>query len=174
MLWLWRLAYELMKKILITILLVAFLSSCASRKVAINTETVKTETVKETEVKIDSVATTNIASNTNINVVESANEIIVTPVDPTKEARYNAHVISNATLLIRNRKTNSNTTHKDTVSQVVTNKKQINIKEANKTDSNIKKKSIIKTQSLLSYLWWLLLIVILYLVWRFRKLFSVL
>ena len=154
-----------MKSIFITLTLIAFLSSCTTRKVNVITENTRTEIVKEESIKKDSTSILNASTNTNINIVESANEIIITPIDPTIESKYNGQTISNATLVIRNTLSNKNINVKDTVSHEVTDKTKINTIENTKIKQNDKNKEISKTG--IDWIFPLIIILILFLGFRY-------
>jgi hypothetical protein len=162
-----------MKKIIL--LLFILLTSCASRNVNINkTETIK-DSVVNTEVKVITIENKIKTDSTNITTNIDSSEITITPLDSSKTIMVDGKSYKNVVLKIKKTKANtlyinnkkeSETKHKDSVAT---------IKVEAKEQSNIKTKIIDKKANYWFLFYWLILILILYLLWRNRRrVFSVL
>jgi len=162
-----------MKKIIL--LLFILLTSCASRNVNINkTETIK-DSVVNTEVKVITIESKIKTDSTSITTSIDSSEITITPIDSSKTIIVDGKSYKNVVLKIKkikanslyvNNKKESETKHKD--SMAATN---VEVKE----QSTIKAKTIDKKANYWFLFYWLILILILYLLWRNRRrVFSVL
>jgi hypothetical protein len=162
-----------MKKIIL--LLFILLTSCASRNVNINkTETIK-DSVVNTEVKVITIESKIKTESTSITTGIDSSEITITPIDSSKTIIVDGKSYKNVVLKIKKIKANSlyvnnkkelETKHKD--SMAATN---VEVKE----QSTIKTKTIDKKANYWFLFYWLILILILYLLWRNRRrVFSVL
>jgi hypothetical protein len=162
-----------MKKIIL--LLFILLTSCASRNVNINkTETIK-DSVVNTEVKVITIESKIKTDSTRITTSIDSSEITITPIDSSKTIIVDGKSYKNVVLKIKkikanslyvNNKKESETKHKDSIA--VTN---VEVKE----QSTIKTKTIDKKANYWFLFYWLILILILYLLWRNRRrVFSVL
>lgn len=162
--------YKLGNKTLIgsAILVVIFflLCSCSARKVSkSNTEskeTTKSETAKTDSSKV----VTNIESNTKIVDSSDSEEITFEPVDNTKPMVVNSKTYLNARISTKKVKTNKVTTNDLNVSKTAQN----SVKEVNKQQSSKEVKAEVKNVEKKQFnflnLWWLLLLIPLYLLYK--------
>jgi len=152
--------------ILVAIFFLLCLTSCGSRKVNKSKTEIKETQTTEATFK-DSSKTTNIV-NRNIKYVDtgSVEEIEFIPVDNTKEMVINGKTYFNTTLKAKKIRNNKVLNKTENVSQI----KQNDIKTA--TKENMSKvavtdvKNTYKKQFNFLSLWWLLLVIPIYLLWR--------
>ena len=162
-----------MKKIIFIIAIL--LTSCASRKVAVNKIDIKKDSIAETKVIVTKIDTVNKTDSTKVIVSADSSEITITPIDSSKTIVVDGKIYKNVVLKIKKNKSNILYTN---------NKKELNIKRVDSVVTSKvetkehqvgKTKTIDKEQSYWFLFWWILLILILYLLWRNRlRLFSVL
>jgi ribosomal protein S19 len=162
-----------MKKIIFIILIV--LTSCSSRKVLVDKTDIKKDSITETKVVVTKIDTTNKTDSTKVVIDTDSSEIVITPIDSSKTIIVNGKSYKNVILKIKKNKSNTLYTN---------NKKESNIKRVDsvatsKTETKehqvAKTKIIDKEQNYLVLVWWILLILIIYLLWRNKsRLFNVL
>lgn len=163
-----------MNKVLIIIFLFTFIS-CSSRKIVVDNIEIKKDSLVETKVKVNIKETKNKVDSTNIVITNENSELVITPIDTTKEIIVEGKIYKNVIISIK--KSNSNTIYSN-------KKKESNIKSKDSVASNkivktentkTKQKKIDKKQnnSIIFYL--LILIIIIYILWRNKlRLFNVL
>lgn len=161
-----------MKKLLLIICMV--LISCGSRKVTIDKLNIKKDSTATTEVKVITVEAKQKTDSTNIVTTVDSSEITITPIDTCKEIIVEGKVYKNVVLKIKKNKTNtlytnnkkeSETKHIDSAATSKVIKKEV-------VDSKLK--TVDKKANYCWVIWLLLLILILYLLWRNRlRLLSV-
>ena len=162
-----------MKKIIFIILIV--LTSCSSRKVLVDKTDIKKDSIVETKVVVTKIDTTNKTDSTKVVIDTDSSEVIITPIDSSKVIIVDGKSYKNVVLKIKKNK--SNTLYTNT-------KKESNIKRADsvavskietKEHQVAKTKIIDKEQNYWFLVWWILLILIIYLLWRNKqRLFNVL
>ena len=155
-----------MKKLILLFLIV--LTSCASRQVQVDKIDIKKDSVAETKVTVTTVENKIKTDSTNIITTIDNSEITITPIDTCKEIIVEGKVYKNVVLKIKknkantlytNNKTESNNKHTDSVATV----------KVNKTEKvSGKNKTIERKANYWWILWLLLLILILYQLWRNR------
>jgi len=155
-----------MKKLILLFLIV--LTSCASRQVQIDKLDIKKDSVAETKVTVTTIENKIKTDSTNIIATIDNSEITITPIDTCKEIIVEGKVYKNVVLKIKknkantlytNNKTESNNKHTDSVATV----------KVNKTEKiSGKNKTIDRKANYWWILWLLLLILILYQLWRNR------
>jgi preprotein translocase subunit SecF len=156
-----------MKYLFIIISLI--LVSCGSRKVSKTTVEEKKDstTVVDIKTNIETKETTEVNNNSKIDT--TTDEIIIEPVDNTKEIIVNGKTYKN--VKIRHKKTKDNSLHTNQ-KKVVKNALKQQIKHNKQTTSTSKTfndKKIDKKESLVKYLYYLIILIILYLIYRYRK-----
>jgi hypothetical protein len=156
-----------MKYIFIIISLI--LVSCGSRKVSKTTVEEKKDSTSIVDVKtnIETKETTEVNNNSKINT--TTDEIIIEPVDNTKEIIVNGKTYKN--VKIRHKKTKDNSLHINQ-KKVVKNALKQQIKHNKQTTSTSKvvnDKKIDKKESLVKYLYFLILFIILYYIYKKRS-----
>lgn len=155
-----------MKKLILLFLIV--LTSCASRQVQVDKLDIKKDSVAETKVTVTTIENKIKTDSTNIIATIDNSEITITPIDTCKEIIVEGKVYKNVVLKIKknkantlytNNKTESNNKHVDSVATI----------KVNKTEKvSGKNKTIEKQANYWWILWLLLLILILYQLWRNR------
>ncbi len=156
-----------MKKLILLLLVV--LTSCASRKVDVSKTEIKKDSIVETKVEVKTLEVKNTTDSTNIITEINTDEVCIEPLDSTKEMVVDGKIYKNVVLKIKKNKVNTSYTN---------NKRESNIKHmdsisASKTSvkENIvaKTKNIDKKANYWSLLWLLLLLLIMYLLWRNKQ-----
>ena len=153
-----------MKKFIILLLVV--LTSCGARKVDISKVEIKKDSVVETKVSVNTLETKNVVDSTSIATEVNTDEICIEPLDSTKEMVVNGKTYKNVVLRIKKNKVNTLYTN---------NKKESNIKHTDSVSASkavVKETAVTKTKNIdrkvnyWSLFWLLLLILIMYLLWR--------
>jgi hypothetical protein len=141
-----------MKKYIILLITILFVSSCGSRKVLINKEEVKTEvTANATEIeKKDSIKDSLVVSNIEVCDIE------ITPIDSTKEFIVNGKKYFNARISIKRKKDNTIYQKKEIVSETKEKTQKITIKK----DEKLTEKKVDKKEAT-SHLFWIFILIIL-------------
>lgn len=156
-----------MKKLILLLLVV--LTSCASRKVDVSKVEIKKDSVVEAKVEVKTLEVKNTTDSTNIVTEVNTDEVCIEPLDSTKEMVVNGKVYKNAVLKIKKNKVNTLYTNNKTESNI----KRIDSANASKTTvkENVvgKTKKIDKEANYWSLLWLLLLLLIMYLLWRNKQ-----
>ena len=155
-----------MKKLILLFLIV--LTSCASRQVQVDKLDIKKDSVAETKVTVTTVENKIKTDSTNITTTIDNSEIAITPIDTCKEIIVEGKVYKNVVLKIKKNKANTLYTNNKTESN---NKltDSVAIVKVNKTEKvSGKNKTIDKEANYWWILWLLLLILILYQLWRNR------
>ena len=162
-----------MKKIIFIV--VVLLASCSSRKVLVDKTDIKKDSIAETKVVVTKIDTVNKTDSTKVIINTDSSEIVITPIDSSKTIIVDGKSHKNVVLKIKKNKSNTLYTN---------NKKEVNIKRIDSNAVSIvktkehqveKTKIIDKEQNYWSLFWWILLILIIYLLWRNKsRLFNVL
>lgn len=153
-----------MKKILF--ILVVLLTSCASRKVLVDKTETKKDSISETKVVVAVVENENKTDSTNIVTTVDSSEITITPIDTCKEIVVEGKVYKNVVLKIKKNKSNTLYTNKKKESNTKRIDSTITTNTKTKEQENHKTKVIDKKQNYSGLFLWLILILILYLLWR--------
>lgn len=147
----------LLTSAIIAIFLVICLTSCSSRKVA-KSETKENET--KNEVKTEQTET-KVTDNTKITDTSTTDEFEIIPIDNSKEIVVNGRTYKN--VKIKHKKSKNNISiAKDVKVQHKAQKEGVVIIKRNKV---VKQKEIERKQSYY-WLWWLLLLIPIYYLWR--------
>ena len=162
-----------MKKLIFII--VILLASCSSRKVLVDKTDIKKDSIAETKVVVTKTDTVNKTDSTKVIINTDNSEIVITPIDSSKTIIVDGKSYKNVVLKIKRNKSNTLYTN---------NKKEVNIKRIDSVAvSKVKTKEhqvgktkiIDKEQNYWFLFWWILLILIIYLLWRNKqRLFNVL
>ena len=162
-----------MKKFILLFLII--LTSCASRNVQIDKLNIKKDSTATTEVKVITVEAKQKTDSTNIVTTTDSNEIIITPIDTCKEIIVEGKVYKNVVLKIKKNKTNTLYTNNKKESETKRIDSTATSKVIKKEVVDSKLKTVDKKANYCWIIWLLLLILILYLLWRNRlRLLSVL
>ena len=135
---------------------IAILSSCSTRKVVI--EEVKKDSLSQIYTKIETKEDIKIETKNDI----VTNEFIITPLDTCKDIVVNG--ISYRNVVLRHINTKDNSLHKQDIKVSKIEDKQ----QTTKVEVKEKKKEIKKVSNPIGYI---LIIIIIYLVWRNRRWF---
>lgn len=137
-----------------------FLFSCGSRKAIVNKAEIKQETSKET--------TTTLTDSSNVTIKYDVTTDLLTVFakDTLKPFTYNGNTYFNAVLRHEKKKDNTLYTKQNNVKY-----KQV-IKYITKTVTITKTKEVIKKESYFKYLLFLLIIIISYIIYKYRKVFA--
>ena len=162
-----------MKKFILLFLII--LTSCASRNVQIDKLNIKKDSTATTEVKVITVEAKQKTDSTNIVTTTDSNEITITPIDTCKEIIVEGKVYKNVILKIKKNKTNTLYTNNKKESETKRIDSAATSKVIKKEVVDSKLKTVDKKANYCWVIWLLLLILILYLLWRNRlRLLSVL
>jgi hypothetical protein len=146
-----------MKQIFILVSLVLF--SCASRKV--NKEVTQKDSLKQIETKIVTKEETNIAIKNDILI----DEFTITPLDSLKDIVVNG--ISYKNVVLRYKKVKDNSLH---IEKKIVSKNE-HKKETIKTSVKSFKKQIDKKANYFIYLYFIIGLIILYIIYKYKRLF---
>jgi len=155
-----------MKKLILLFLIV--LTSCASRQVQVDKLDIKKDSVAKTKVIVTTIENKIKTDSTNIVTTIDNSEITITPIDTCKEIIVEGKVYKNVVLKIKKNKANTLYTNNKTESN---NKRVDSVAtiKVNKTEKvSGKNKTIDRKANYWWILWLLLLILILYQLWRNR------
>lgn len=159
----------------IYILAILLLVSCGARKVDVSKVEIKKDSVVETKAIVAKVETNNVIDSTNIKTESTDEETCIEPLDSTKEmvvdGKHYKNVVlrvkkSKANTLYSNHKNESNTKRIDSIGTTKTTAKESIVSKTKKID---------KKANYWIIIYWLILILILYLLWRNKqRIFNVL
>lgn len=156
-----------MKKLILLLLVV--LTSCASRKVDVSKTEIKKDSIVETKVEVKTLEVKNTTDSTNIITEINTDEVCIEPLDSTKEMVVDGKIYKNVVLKIKKNKVNTSYTN---------NKRESNIKHMDSisaSKASVKENIVTKTKNIdkkanyWSLLWLLLLLLIMYLLWRNKQ-----
>jgi hypothetical protein len=157
-----------MKKFII-LLLAVILTSCGARKVDASKVEIKKDSIVETKVEVATTEIKEVVDSTNITTEINTDEVCIEPLDSTKEMVVDGKIYKNAVLKIKKNKVNTSYTN---------NKRESNIKHTDSvgtSKTSVKENIVAKTKNIdrkadyWSLLWLLLLILIMYLLWRNKQ-----
>ena len=156
-----------MKKILLILLLI--LTSCGSRKVAIEKTSIKKDSVVETKVAVVTLENKEKTDSTNIITTTDTDEIVIIPIDTCKDIVVDGKIYKNVILRIKKTKSNTSYANKKKESETKLKDSVATIKAVKTERSESKSKHIHKSASYSWIIWLLLLILILYVLWQNRR-----
>lgn len=158
-------------KYILYIICSAILFSCASRKVDIKKIEIKKDSLVETKIDLTENKFKDSVVETNINKIVYFDEIIIKPLDSCKEFIVEGKTYKNVVLSYKKTKTNTLYNNKIKVSENTLKRIKTDSKIKTSSKENIKEKQIDKKANYFIYLWFILGIIILYLIWRSKRLF---
>lgn len=158
-------------KYILYIICSAFLFSCASRKVDVKKIEIKKDSLVETKIDLTENKVKDSIAETNIKTIIDIDEIIIKPLDSCKEFIVEGKTYKNVVLSYKKTKTNTLSNNKIKVSENTLKRIKTDSKIKTSTKENIKEKQIDKKANYFIYLWFILGIIILYLIWRSKRLF---
>ena len=149
----------------------AVLFSCASRKVDIKVQEIKKDSLIETKIDLTENKVKDSTAETNINKIVYFDEIIIKPIDSCKEFIVEGKTYKNVVLSYKKTKTNTLYNNKIKVSENTLKHVKTDSKIKTSSKENIKEKQIDKKANYFIYLWFILGIIIIYVIWRSKRLF---
>ena len=149
----------------------AVLFSCASRKVDIKVQEIKKDSLIETKIDLTENKVKDSTAETNINKIVYFDEIIIKPLDSCKEFIVEGKTYKNVVLNYKKTKTNTLYNNKVKVSENTLKHVKTDSKIKTSSKENIKQKQIDKKANYFIYLWFILGIIIIYVIWRSKRLF---
>jgi hypothetical protein len=156
-----------MKKLIYILVSLLFIS-CGSRKVNKTTVEEKKDSVSVVDIKTEIKTNENTEINNNSKIDKTEDEIIIEPIDNTKEIVVNGKTYKN--VKIRHKKTKDNSLHinqkkvsKNALKQQIKHSKQVV-----STSKVFVEKKIEKKESLVKYFYLLLLILLFYIIYKYR------
>jgi len=158
-----------MKQIFILVSLV--LIGCASRKVDVKKIEIKKDSLVETKIELTENKVKDSIAETNIKTIIDIDEIIIKPLDSCKEFIVEGKTYKNVVLSYKKTKSNTLSNNRIKVSENTLKQVKTDIKIKTSSKENIKEKQIDKKANYFIYLWFILGIIILYLIWRSKRLF---
>lgn len=154
-------------------ILALLLTSCGSRKVAINNTEIKKDSTAITEVKVEEEIKVEIEEKTNVFVFDEAEEIEISPIDTSKVMYVDGKIYEN--VVIRAKKNKSGILHTNNIKASQTQRIDSLSKSivVEKERTNIKTKDIDKKAAIdLHIMWWIIFIVIIFFIFRLAKAFN--
>jgi len=158
-------------KYILYIICSAVLFSCASRKVDVKTTNIKKDSLVETKIDLTENKVKDSTAETNVNTFVYSDEIIIKPLDSCKEFIVEGKTYKNVVLSYKKTKTNNLYNNKIKVSENTLKHVKTDSKVKTSSKENIKEKQIDKKANYFIYLWFILGIIIIYLIWRSKRLF---
>ena len=149
----------------------AVLFSCASRKVDVKKIEIKKDSLIETKIHLTENKVKDSTAETNTKTIINIDEIIIKPLDSLKEFIVEGKTYKNVVLSYKKTKTNTLYNNKIKVSENTLKHVKTDSKIKTSIKENIKEKQIDKKANYFIYLWFILGIIILYLIWRSKRLF---
>jgi preprotein translocase subunit SecF len=156
-----------MKKLIYILVSIVFIS-CGSRKVSKTNLEEKKDSVSVVDVKTEIKTNENTEINNNSKIDKTEDEIIIEPIDNTKEIVVNGKTYKN--VKIRHKKTKDNSLHinKKKVSKNALKQQIKHSKQVVSTSKVLKEKKIDKKESLVIYIYYLIIFIILYIIYKYR------
>ena len=156
-----------MKK-LICILVSLLFISCGSRKVSKTTIEEKKDSVSVVDVKTEIKTNENTEINNNSKIDKTEDEIIIEPIDNTLPFIVNSKIYKNVKIRHKKTKDNSLHTNQKKVSKNALKQQIKHSKQVVSTSKVSKEKKIDKKESLVIYFYLFILLIILYIIYKYR------
>jgi hypothetical protein len=157
-----------MKK-LICILVSLLFISCGSRKVNKTTIEEKKDSISVVDVKTEIKTNESTEINNNSKIDKTEEEFIIEPIDDNLPFIVNSKIYKN--VKIRHKKTKDNSLHinqkkvsKNALKQQIKHSKQVV-----STSKVLKEKKIDKKESLVKYIYYLIIFIILYIIYKYKN-----
>jgi len=156
-----------MKKLIYILVSLLFIS-CGSRKVSKTNLEEKKDSVSVVDVKTEIKTNENTEINNNSKIDKTEDEIIIEPIDNTKEIVVNGKTYKNVKIRHKKTKDNSLHTNQKKVSQNALKQQIKHSKQVVSTSKVLKEKKIDKKESLVIYFYYILLIILFYIIYKYR------
>ena len=157
-----------MKKLILLLLLVV-LTSCGARKVDISKVGIKKDSIAEAKAIVATTEIKEAIDSTSITTEINTDEVCIEPLDSTKEMVVDGKTYKNVVLKIKKNKVNTSYTNNKRESDIKHTDSIGTSKTSVKENIVTKTKNIDKKADYLNLLWLLLLILIMYLLWRNKR-----
>lgn len=155
--------------ILVSLIFSLFILSCGSRKVSKTRVEEKKDSISVVDVKTKTETKENTEQNNISKIDKTEDEFIIEPIDTSKEIVVNGKKYKN--VKIRHKKTKDNSLHINQ-KKVSKNALKEEIKHNKQVISNRKtiiEKKIDKKESLVIYIYYLILFIILYIIYKYKN-----
>ena len=156
-----------MKKLIYILVSIIFIS-CGSRKVNKTNLEEKKDSVSVVDVKTEIKTNENTEINNNSKIDKTEDEIIIEPIDNTKEIVVNGKTYKNVKIRHKKTKDNSLHTNQKKVSKNALKQQIKHSKQVVSTSKVFKEKKIEKKESLVIYIYYLIIFIILYIIYKNR------
>lgn len=156
-----------MKKLFYILVSLLFIS-CGARKVTQTKTEEKKDSISVVDVKTEIKTNENTEINNNSKIDKTEDEIIIEPIDNTKEIVINGKTYKNVKIRHKKTKDNSLHTNQKKVSKNALKQQIKHSKQVVSTSKVSKEKKIDKKESLVIYFYLLLLIILLYIIYKYR------
>jgi preprotein translocase subunit SecF len=156
-----------MKKLICILVSIIFIS-CGARKVNKTNLEEKKDSVSVVDVKTEIKTNENTEINNNSKIDKTEEEFIFEPIDNTLPFIVNSKIYKN--VKIRHKKTKDNSLHinQKKVSQNALKQQIKHSKQVVSTSKVLKEKKIDKKESLVIYIYYLIIFIILYIIYKYR------
>jgi len=156
-----------MKKLIYILVSIVFIS-CGSRKVSKTNLEEKKDSVSVVDVKTEIKTNENTEINNNSKIDKTEDEFIIEPIDNTKEIVVNGKSYKNVKIRHKKTKDNSLHTNQKKVSKNALKQQIKHSKQVVSTSKLSKEKKIDKKESLVIYIYYLIIFIILYIIYKYR------
>ena len=156
-----------MKKLIYILVSIIFLS-CGSRKVNKTTIEEKKDSVSIIDVKTEIKTNVNTEINNNSKIDKTEEEFIIEPIDNTLPFIVNSKIYKNVKIRHKKTKDNSLHTNQKKVSKNALKQQIKHSKQVISTSKVSKEKKIEKKESLVIYIYYLIIFIILYIIYKYR------
>jgi preprotein translocase subunit SecF len=156
-----------MKKLIYILVSIIFLS-CGSRKVNKTTIEEKKDSVSIIDVKTEIKTNENTEINNNSKIDKTEEEFIIEPIDNTLPFIVNSKIYKNVKIRHKKTKDNSLHTNQKKVSKNALKQQIKHSKQVISTSKVSKEKKIEKKESLVIYIYYLIIFIILYIIYKYR------
>ena len=156
-----------MKKLIYILVSIIFIS-CGARKVSKTNLEEKKDRVSVVDVKTEIKTNENTEINNNSKIDKTEDEFIIEPIDNTLPFIVNSKIYKNVKIRHKKTKDNSLHTNQKKVSKNALKRQIKHIKQVVSTSKVLKEKKIDKKESLVKYFYLFILLIILYLIYKYR------
>jgi len=157
-----------MKKLIYILVSIVFIS-CGSRKVNKTNLEEKKDSVSVIDVKTEIKTNENTEINNNSKIDKTEDEFIIEPIDNTKEIVVNGKTYKNVKIRHKKTKDNSLHTNQKKVSKNALKQQIKHSKQVVSTSKVLKEKKIEKKESLVIYIYYLIIFIILYIIYKYKN-----
>jgi len=157
-----------MKKLICILVSIVFIS-CGSRKVSKTNLEEKKDSVSVVDVKTEIKTNENTEINNNSKIDKTEDEFIIEPIDNKKEIVVDGKTYKNVKIRHKKTKDNSLHTNQKKVSKNALKRQIKHSKQVVYTSKVLKEKKIEKKESLVIYIYYLIIFIILYIIYKYKN-----